>query len=62
MRVLEKLLEAKGITPDLVEAYRPSAEDEAAWNGERDRFIRATLDPLLRHAHLPINAGWREGE
>ncbi len=61
-RVVEKLLEEKGISADMIEAYRPSAEDEAAWDEDRDRFLRATLDPLMRHAHLPLKAGRREGE
>lgn len=61
-RVVEKLLEEKGITADMIEAYRPSAEDEAEWDAERDRFIRATLDPLMRNASLPLNAGWRDPE
>ena len=47
-RVVEKLLAEKGIT--------------AAWEADRDRFIRATLEPLMRRAHLPLKAGWREGE
>jgi hypothetical protein len=61
-RVIEKLLEEKGITEEMIESYRPSAEDEAAWDADRDRFIRATLEPLTRHAHLPLDASWRETE
>ena len=61
-RVVEKLLEEKGITAEMIESYRPSAEDEAAWEADRDRFIRATLDPLMRHAHLPLKADWLETE
>jgi hypothetical protein len=60
--VVEKLLEEKGISAEMIEAYRPSAEDEAAWDADRDRFIRATLDPLMRNAHLPLNASWRDKE
>lgn len=61
-RVVEKLLAEKGITEEMIESYRPSAEDEAAWNAERDRFVQATLNPLTRHAHLPLKTSWRETE
>ena len=55
-RVVEKLLAEKGITREMIEGYMPSAEDEAEWKEERDRFIAAAMDPLMRQAHKPLSA------
>jgi hypothetical protein len=54
-RVVEKLLAEKGISQEMIEGYFPSADDEAEWKEERDRFIAATLDPLMRQAHKPMS-------
>jgi len=54
-RIVERLLAEKGITQDMIEGYRPTAEDEAEWSAERDRFIQAAIGPLLREANLPLS-------
>jgi hypothetical protein len=41
MNVVETLLEKNGaVTHDLIEAYRPTQEQNAAWDVQRDRFIK----------------------
>jgi hypothetical protein len=56
MKVLEAVLEDKGITKEMVEQYVPTAEQEAAWQKDRDRFIDLTYSPLLREGDLPISS------
>ena len=56
MHVLEALLEEKGVTAEMVEAYMPTAEQEAKWGKDRDRFIDLTYSPLLREGDLPVSA------
>jgi hypothetical protein len=43
MKVLEALLSKKGVTPDMIETYEPTAEEKADWEKDRDRFIDLTL-------------------
>lgn len=41
MNVVETLLEEKGtVSKDMIESYRPTEEDQAAWEEQRDRFIK----------------------
>lgn len=56
MKVLEALLEGKGITNEMVEQYVPTADQEAAWQKDRDRFINLTYSPMLRQGDLPISS------
>ena len=56
MKVLEAVLEEKGITNEMVEKYVPTAEQEAAWQKDRDRFIDLTYSPMLREGDLPISS------
>ncbi|RVT90990.1 hypothetical protein EOD43_15775 [Sphingomonas crocodyli] len=45
----ESLLAAKGLASAAeIEAFVPSAEDEAAWQAERDRYIQAVFAPFAR--------------
>lgn len=57
-RVIERLLAEKGISREMIEGYRPTAEDEAEWEEERNRFIQAALGPLLRDATVPLAADY----
>jgi len=59
-KVLERLLEEKGVSREMVETYMPTAEDEAEWQAERDRFIDMAYGPLLREGTLPISADWQD--
>ena len=56
VKVLEALLEEKGVTNEMVEKYMPTAEQEADWQKDRDRFIDLTYSPLLREGDLPFSA------
>jgi hypothetical protein len=55
MNVLEALLEEKGVTPQMIEEFVPSAEQVAKWEKERDGFIDLTYSPLLREGDLPVS-------
>jgi hypothetical protein len=52
--IIQSLLADKGITADMIETYMPSEEENVAWNAERDRYIEATLSPLMRRGHKPL--------
>lgn len=57
-RIVEALLKEQGITAEMIENYMPSAEDEAEWDADRARFVKATLRPLMRNGNLPINTDY----
>lgn len=59
MKVLEALLAEKGVTSEMVETYMPSADEEAEWQKDRDRFIDLTYSPLLREGDLPVSAAFQ---
>ncbi|MCY4164867.1 MAG: hypothetical protein OXF03_01770, partial [Gammaproteobacteria bacterium] len=47
MKIVERLLEDHGkVTRDLIESYKPSAEEEQAWRKERDQFIERTFGSI----------------
>ncbi len=47
MKITERLLEDHGkVTREMIESYQPSAEEEAAWREERDRFIERTFGSI----------------
>ncbi|HEY6642248.1 hypothetical protein [Povalibacter sp.] len=56
MMVLEKLLEQKGVTADMIEAYMPSAEDAKQWQEDRDAFVRRTFSALANEGGLSFDA------
>ena len=62
MKVLESLLETKGVTPAMVEAYMRSEKQTAEWSADRDAFIQRTLGVLAREASQPMSAEWTADE
>jgi len=60
--VLERLLENKGVTPEMIETYMPTDEETAAWQIERDRFVNAIMGPLMREGNLPPSTDWQKDE
>jgi hypothetical protein len=46
MKVLEAVMASKGITPEMIEKYVPTAQQAAEWEKDRDRFIDLTLGPM----------------
>ena len=49
MRIVEKLLEEHGsVTNEMIEAYLPSEEEQAAEQAERDAFIERAFGSLAR--------------
>jgi len=49
MLVLERVMASKGLlSPDLIETYTPSPEDEALWRQERDRMLKSVYAALAR--------------
>lgn len=60
MYVLEAVLEKKGVTKEMVEAYMPSAEEEDMWKKDRDRFVEMMFSPLLRGGDLPMSAEFQD--
>lgn len=58
--VLERVLEEKGITQEMVEGYMPTEEDVADWQAARDRFVERTMGPLKRDSSLPPSTDWQD--
>jgi hypothetical protein len=53
MNVMETLLEENGsVSKDMIEAYAPTPEQHAAWNEQRDRFIRRVYS-FLQNTDAP---------
>jgi hypothetical protein len=47
-----------GVTAEMIETYMPTAEQDAEWQKDRDRFIDLTYSPLLREGDLPVSAAF----
>ncbi len=54
--VLERLLQEKGVTQEMIESYMPSDEDKAEWQTERDRLVEMIMGPLMREGNLSPSA------
>jgi len=54
--VLERLLQEKGVTQEMIESYMPTDEDKAEWQTERDRLVEMIMGPLMREGNLPPSA------
>jgi hypothetical protein len=53
VRIMESLV-AQNIMPtaDRVEAYVPTAEENKAWNAERDELVKSSFGPLIAAAQV----------
>jgi hypothetical protein len=60
--VLERLLEQKGVTRDMIEGYMPTDEDVAGWQTERDRLVKAIMGPLMREGRLAPSTDWQKDD
>ena len=60
--VVEKLLEERGVTQEMIEGYMPSEEDVVQWQAERDRFVEAVMGALSREGNLPPSTDWQDDE
>ena len=58
VRVLEKILEDKGVTAEMIESYMAPADVEAGWQNERDEFITRAFGPLTREGNKKVSAAW----
>lgn len=56
MKVLEALLEEKGITEEMVEQYMPSEERLAKWQEDRDEFVERAFSALANEGDLDTAA------
>jgi len=50
--VLERLLEEKGVSQEMIETYMPTDADIENWQSERDRLVEMVMGPLMREGHL----------
>ena len=55
--VLEALLEEKGVTDDMIEAYMPSEEKSAEWQEKRDAYIRRVFGALSNEGDMTLSSG-----
>ena len=46
LKVMQAVMEDKGITTEMIEQYVPTDEQNAEWEADRDRFIDLTFGPL----------------
>ncbi len=54
MKVLESLLEERGVTGAMIEAYAPSETQTAEWNADRDAFVKRVFSYLERDGDRPL--------
>lgn len=56
--VLERVLDSKGVTPEMIEGYVPTEAETADWQQQRDQFVETVMGPLAREAELPVSSNW----
>lgn len=56
VKVLERILEDKGVTAQMIESYMPTDDETADWQKERDAFIQRTFGSLSRSGDKPLDA------
>jgi coenzyme F420-reducing hydrogenase delta subunit len=56
LKVIEAVMAQKGIGPEAIEQFVPSAEQAAAWERDRDRFVDLTFSPLGDDGVRPASA------
>jgi hypothetical protein len=60
--IVESLLAQKvAITPEAIEKFRASPEQETRWRQERETFIAAMYEPFLRPGDLAYNSKAAQG-
>ena len=60
--VLERLLEDKGVTSEMVEAYMPTDEDTATWKADREAFVDRVYSVFARDSKMNMNSDWPAGD
>lgn len=54
--VMEAVMQSRGVTPEMIEKFVPSAAQAAAWEKERDRYIDLTLGPLANEGFRSVGS------
>lgn len=57
-KILEALLEEKGVTTEMIESFMPSDGQREKWKEERDAFVARTMHVLAREADLKTSSDW----
>ncbi len=61
IRVLESLLEKKGVSRDMVEQYVPSSDEESTWKKEREVLVDRMFGQFARQGNeFNISSGWKD--
>lgn len=58
LKVVEALLEEKGVTNEMIEKFVPSDEQTSAWEADRDSFIDLAFGPLARAGTKDFKTGF----
>lgn len=58
LKVVEALLEEKGVTAEMIEKYEPTAAQVAAWEADRDSFIDLAFGPLAHPGRKSFKTGF----
>lgn len=58
LKVVEAVLAKNGVKPEAIEQYVPTAEEAAAWEKDRDRFISMAYGPLAYEGTTSIGASF----
>jgi len=56
LKVVEAVMAKGGITQEMIEQYVPSAEEAAAWERDRNRFVDLTFSALGDDGFRPASA------
>lgn len=60
LKVVEALLEEKGVTSEMIEQFVPSEEQTAAWEADRDSFIDLAFGPLAHPGRKSFKTGFEK--
>ncbi|MEQ8508600.1 MAG: hypothetical protein RIF37_07560 [Rhodospirillaceae bacterium] len=60
LKVVEAVLEEKGVTSEMIEQYVPTDEQNAAWEVDRDRFIDLAFGPLAHTSSTHFSADFKK--
>ncbi|HEY6644652.1 hypothetical protein [Povalibacter sp.] len=56
LKVIEAVMATKGITPEMIEQYVPTAEETVAWERDRNRFVDMAFGALADDGFRPASA------
>ena len=60
IHVLESVMRDKGVTADLIEQYKPTDEERAAWAKEREVLVERLYSHFARVDEYEFSSEWKD--